>query len=159
MKTVPQTKPSTLVLHAWLEEINTRLGKLTQKQFELRGESSEGGALSGYYSTEPDNKENAKKIVAVLFAEMGRSTREFYLREGSLFCVLNKQDFYDKPMYVHDSKIVRTKITQYYFQAGELLEAMHDADKGMQIPREEVLQEARDFQLALKRYQGLLNRK
>lgn len=80
--------------------------------------SAEGGEVTGYY-----DKNGLKKIHAVFYGETGRAEVDYYLNKKELFFVFRKEIFYDKPMYLKDSKIKNTAETRFYFHGNKVIKS------------------------------------
>ena len=81
--------------------------------------STEGGEVIGYY-----DKNSLKKIHCVFYGETGRAELDYYLNNKGLFFVFRKEIFYDKPMYLKDSKIKSANEIRYYLYGAKVIKSI-----------------------------------
>ncbi|MBS1915199.1 MAG: hypothetical protein JST87_02920 [Bacteroidetes bacterium] len=99
--------------------------------------STEGGDAVYYYS---GNK--IEKITARVFGEMGQSLTEYYLLNGQLSFVFEKEYHYNRPFYydsalakenndtAYDDKETEIIETRSYFENGKLIHQLNNQDCG-----------------------------
>ena len=83
---------------------------------DLKGESSEGGELKGYF-----NNEELKKIVVSYYGEMGKLIEEYYFWNNNLFFVFTQDYLYNMPKIMDGSKVEKIDENRYYFSEGKLI--------------------------------------
>jgi len=81
--------------------------------------SVEGGEVIGYY-----DKQTLKKIHCIFYGEMGKTEEDYYVNGNGLYFLYRKETFYDKPMYLKDSKVKNTFGTRYYLYDHKLIKAI-----------------------------------
>jgi hypothetical protein len=119
-----------------LREIRAQYGTIKHElptyhtiERELTGFSTEGGTLKAYV-----DRDQIKSIVAVFYGETGRSYAEYYYDDaGELFFVFQKESRYDKPF----GKIVHAREERLYFDRGQLIRWLRDANKQVSPNRPE----------------------
>jgi hypothetical protein len=99
--------------------INKQLRLYRKKVKDAPDMSAEGGEVIGYY-----DKNSLKKIHCIFYGETGRAEVDYYLNNKGLFFVLRKEIFYDKPMYLKDSKIKNTVETRYYLHGNKVIKSI-----------------------------------
>jgi hypothetical protein len=99
--------------------------------------STEGGDAIYYYS---GNK--IEKVTARVFGEMGQSLTEYYLMNGQLSFVFEKEYHYNRPFYydstqarenndtAYDDKETKMIETRSYFDKGKLIHQINNQDCG-----------------------------
>lgn len=127
--------------------INKQLKHYKKKIKDAPDMSAEGGEVTGYY-----DKNSLKKIHAVFYGETGRTELDYYLNNQELFFVFRKEIFYDKPMYLKDSKIKNTVETRYYLEGNEVIKSMAKPSTSITLSYSEIEE-------ALKQILGILNAK
>ena len=58
------------------------------------------------------------KIAATFFGETGKSTEEYYYRDGKLIFVFRKESRYHQPL---SGKVINTKENRFYFSNDKLI--------------------------------------
>jgi hypothetical protein len=119
-----------------LREIRAQYGTIKHElptyhtiERELTGFSTEGGTLKAYV-----DRDQIKSIVAVFYGETGRSYAEYYYDDaGELFFVFQKESRYDKPF----GKVVHAREERLYFDRGQLIRWLRDANKQVSPNRPE----------------------
>ena len=82
-------------------------------EHDLRGFSTEGGTLRGYF-----DGSQLQKVTARFFGETGRATEEFYFANGEPVFVYRVDERYDRPL---SGRVVRRVATRYYLSRGQIL--------------------------------------
>ncbi|WP_316844200.1 hypothetical protein [Pedobacter psychrodurus] len=127
--------------------INKQLKHYKKKIKDAPDMSAEGGEVIGYY-----DKNSLKKIHCTFYGEIGRAVEDYYLNSKGLFFLFRKETFYDKPMYLNDSKIKNSVETRYYLQGNEVI-------KSMAKPSTSTILSYNEIDEALKQILGILNAK
>jgi len=91
-------------------QFNKDSKKYIKKDFNITGESTEGGNLTIYYISH-----DVKKMVVTFYGETGKSITEFYVKNKTPFFVLKSQVIYVKPIYEKNMKILSKDEERYYF--------------------------------------------
>ena len=97
-------------------DINNNINSYKKIKKDLKGESSEGGELKGYF-----NNEELKKIVVSYYGEMGKLIEEYYFWNNNLFFVFTQDYLYNMPKIMDGSKVEKIDENRYYFSAGKLI--------------------------------------
>ena len=70
--------------------------------------TTEGGKAKAYFVDD-----QIIKIILYSFGETGKSTEEYYFNDDYLVFIFDVDQNYKKPMYVEDSKIIKTEENRY----------------------------------------------
>jgi hypothetical protein len=147
IKTSTDTSAIIKKIQLNFSEINKQLKHYKKKIKDAPDMSAEGGEVTGYY-----DKNSLKKIHCTFYGEMGRAEEDYYLNSKGLFFLFRKETFYDKPMYLNDSKIKNTVETRYYLHGNKVI-------KSMAKPNTSTTLSYREIEEALKQILGILNAK
>jgi hypothetical protein len=88
--------------------IDSKIRRYKVVKKDMNGISSEGGQLTAYLK----GKE-IKKLVSVVFGEMGKSATSYYLRDGKLVYVKDVEYEYDRPIYEKGMKVKNQKTSLF----------------------------------------------
>jgi len=127
--------------------INKQLRHYKKKTKDAPDMSAEGGEVTGYY-----DKNILKKIHCVFYGETGRAEEDYYLNNKGLFFVFRKEIFYDKPMYLKDSKIKSTVEIRYYLYGAKVIKSIEKPKTSTMLSYNEIKEE-------LKQILNILNKK
>ncbi|MDQ0967404.1 hypothetical protein QFZ20_002807 [Flavobacterium sp. W4I14] len=127
--------------------INKHLRLYRKKVKDAPDMSAEGGEVTGYY-----DKNIIKKVHCVFYGETGRAEVDYYFNNKGLFFVFRKEIFYDKPMYLKDSKIKNTNETRYYLYGAKVI-------KSIEKPKRSTLLSYNEINEELKQILNILNKK
>ena len=109
----PQEKESISSIRERYAAVNKNLAKYRVVKKELSGFSAEGGELVAYFEGS-----SVVKLAATHLGETGRSSEEFYYRDGELIFVFYRRETYDAPM---SGKVSKTAEERFYFSGGRLI--------------------------------------
>jgi len=127
--------------------INKQLRHYKKKAKDAADMSAEGGEVVGYY-----DKSIIKKVQCVFYGETGRTEVDYYLNNKGLFFVFRKEMFYDKPIYLKDSKVKNTNEIRYYLYGTSVI-------KSIGKPRTSTLLSYNEIKEDLKQILNILNKK
>lgn len=141
------------------KRINSILKWTSIKKKNIEGESAEGGEATYYYK----NK-RLEKIMARHYGEMGQVLIEYYLLNGKLSFVFEKEYQYNRPLF-YDTKAMKenndteafdfekSEITETrnYFEKGSLLHIVNSQDCGAPFSGEYMREEDKSIQNDFKR--------
>jgi len=119
IETSPDTSAIIKKIQSDYSTINKQLKHYKKKIKDAPDMSAEGGEVTGYY-----DKNILKKIHAVFYGETGRAEVDYYLNNKKLFFVFRNDIFYDKPMYLKNSKVKNTVETRYYLHGHQVIRCM-----------------------------------
>lgn len=103
--------------------INSDTIKFKVVQTDIEGESSEGGLVRKFYS-----HDTLQKMITIFYGEMGKIISEYFFNKDVLVFLYQKEEQYNKPMYLSESKTISIKENRYYFNNEKLIRWI--ADKG-----------------------------
>ncbi len=129
------------------------------KKKDIEGESAEGGEAAFYYK----NK-RLEKIIARHYGEMGQVLTEYYLLNGNLSFVFEKDYRYNRPLF-YDEKAMKenndteafdlgkSEITETrnYFEKGNLIHIVNSQDCGAPFSGDYMAQEEKSIREDFKR--------
>jgi len=108
-------------------QYNNEIIKYEKKEFDIVGESTEGGKLTVYYST----PKVVKKIIAIFYGETGKSITEYYVINEAPFFVFETNINYNNFIY-KKNKTTQTKIeNRYYFYENNMIKWLDDKGKSI----------------------------
>lgn len=116
---------------------------------DVEGESAEGGEAVFY-----EQKGKLEKITARLYGEMGQVFIEYYLLDGKLSFVFEKNYHYNRPLYYNEKAMKenndteafdfkKSKITENrnYFEKGNLIHIINTEGRGISFSSEYISEE------------------
>ncbi len=115
---------------------------------DMNGVSSEGGQLTAYLK----GKE-IKKLVSVIYGEMGKSATSYYLHNGKLAYVKDVEYEYDRPMYEKGMKIAKKNITLFEIDNADEKSSSGQNENGIFESNSEKIQK---FQNDVKEFSNLV---
>jgi hypothetical protein len=131
------------------DQIERSLGHCKQVKREVLDESTEGGALTGYFSGK-----SLRKLEAKFYGETGQALEEYYFWNDRLFFVLRVDTRYDKPL----SGVVKSKSEErFYFADGVLIRWLHPAKEEISAGPE-LQQREFNLQTRAKKYSALVRK-
>ena len=128
----------------------------------IEGESAEGGEAEFYYTDK-----GLEKVIARYYGEMGQELIEYYLLNGQLSFVFEKEYRYNRPLF-YDAKAMKENndteafdlrkskitMTRNYFENGNIILISNNAGHGsgisMDYPDEQEKKIKEDFKRLLK---------
>lgn len=130
------------------------------KKKDIEGESAEGGEVTYYYK----NK-RLEKVIARHYGEMGQILIEYYLLNGKLSFVFEKNYQYNRPLF-YDAKAMKenndteafdfnkSEITETrnYFEGGSLLHIVDSQDCGAPFSGDFMRQQDKSLKDDFKRF-------
>jgi len=114
--TPPQSETDIQSIRQSYAAINRKQSRYRKVKKDLSGFSAEGGVLIAYFEGQ-----NIVKMLATYYGEMGRTSEEFYYRDGKLIFVLRTEMNYKRPL---SGKVVSTRLNRLYFQDDKLIRWM-----------------------------------
>jgi hypothetical protein len=138
----------------------TRWSRIEQK--DIDGESAEGGEALYYYTNQ-----GLEKMVVRYYGESGQLLQEYYLMDGQLSFVFEKDYDYNHPLY-YDEKAMREngdtqffdfaqsriQETRYYFSKNHLIDMLgcqKDEENGVKSFAQQEKDVLMDFKTQLRR--------
>jgi hypothetical protein len=97
-------------------EINRHKKMYKVLEKDVPGETTEGGFIAVYC-----DGNSPREIIAINYGETGKTIEEYYFNQNGLFFAFVQGHFYNKPMYLRGSKVVRTTEDRYYFNKKMML--------------------------------------
>lgn len=149
-------------IQANFKSINSVTKWTAVKKKDIEGESAEGGEATFYYTDE-----GLQKVIAKHYGEIGQKLTEYYLLNGQLSFVFEKEYRYNRPLF-YDTKAMKENndteafdlkksqitMTRNYFENGNIIMITNTTGRGFSIgadypaEREEKIRE--DFKRLLK---------
>jgi len=132
------------------------------KKKDIEGESAEGGEATFYYTDK-----GLEKVIARHYGEMGQKLIEYYLLNGQISFVFEKEYRYNRPLF-YDAKAMKENndteafdlkkseitITRNYFENGNIILINATTGRGYNIsadyPAEQEKSITEDFKRLLK---------
>lgn len=131
------------------KRINSIKKWTTIQKRDIEGESAEGGEALFY-----EQKGKLEKITARLYGEMGQLFIEYYLLDGKLSFVFEKNYHYNRPLYYNEKAMKenndtevfdfkKSKITESrnYFEKGNLIYIINTESRGTSFSSEYISEE------------------
>lgn len=149
------------------KRINSITNWTSIKKQNIEGESAEGGEATYYYK----NK-RLEKIMARHYGEMGQTLVEYYLLNGKLSFVFEKDYKYNRPLF-YDVKAMKENNdteafdfekseimeTRNYFEKGNLIHIVNSQDCGAPFSGSYMSEEEKSIKEDFKRLLKLLQEK
>lgn len=134
------------------QTIDNRAHQYVKKERELLGESTEGGALVGYYQSG-----KLRKLVANYYGESGRAVEEYYLIEGKPVFILRTDFRYKSPIYINaNATIAATTKERFYFEGEHLIRWIGTDGKLNALTTPEAKDQERKHMQYVTRFIGML---
>lgn len=154
-------------IQANFKRINSITNWTSIKKKDIEGESAEGGEATYYYK----NK-RLEKIMARHYGEMGQVLIEYYLLNGKLSFVFEKDYKYNRPLF-YDVKAMKENNdteafdfekseimeTRNYFEKGNLIHIINSQDCGAPFSGSYMSEEEKSIKDDFKRLLKLLQEK
>ncbi|MFP3831727.1 hypothetical protein [Chryseobacterium sp. SIMBA_028] len=113
-------------IQANFKRINSITNWTSIKKKDIEGESAEGGEATYYYK----NK-RLEKIMARHYGEMGQVLIEYYLLNGKLSFVFEKDYKYNRPLFYNMKAMKENNDTEAFdFEKSEIMETRNYFEKG-----------------------------
>lgn len=149
-------------IQANFKRINSITKWTSVEKRSIEGESAEGGEAVFYYT----NK-NLEKVIARHYGEMGQVLIEYYLLNGQLSFVFEKEYKYNRPLFydvkamkenkdteAFDFKKSKITLTRNYFEKGNIILINNTMERGSNVsaeyPAEQEKKIKEDFKRLLK---------
>lgn len=144
------------------KRINSMTKWTSVQKKNIEGESAEGGEAAFYYTDK-----GLEKVIARYYGEMGQELIEYYLLNGQLSFVFEKEYRYNRPLF-YDAKAMKENndteafdlrkskitMTRNYFENGNIILISNNAGHGsgisMDYPDEQEKKIKEDFKRLLK---------
>ncbi|WP_126654019.1 hypothetical protein [Chryseobacterium aureum] len=128
-------------IQANFKRINSMTKWTSVKKKDIEGESAEGGEAAFYYTDK-----GLEKIIARHYGEMGQMLIEYYLMNGQLSFVFEKEYRYNRPLF-YDKKVMKDNndteafdfnkseviTTRNYFENGNIIMINNTTGGGFNI--------------------------
>lgn len=128
-------------IQANFKRINSMTKWTSVKKKDIEGESAEGGEATFYYTDK-----GLEKVIARHYGEMGQMLIEYYLMNGQLSFVFEKEYRYNRPLF-YDSKAMKENndkeafdfnkseviTTRNYFENGNIIMISNTTGRGFNI--------------------------
>lgn len=128
-------------IQANFKSINSITKWTSVKKKDIEGESAEGGEATFYYTDK-----GLEKIIARHYGEMGQMLIEYYLMNGQLSFVFEKEYRYNRPLF-YDTKAMKENndteafdfnkseviTTRNYFENGNIIMISNTTGRGFNI--------------------------
>lgn len=149
-------------IQANFKRINSVTKWTSVKKKDIEGESAEGGEATFYYTDK-----GLQKVIAKHYGEMGQKLTEYYLLNGQLSFVFEKEYKYNRPLFydakamkenndteAFDLKKSKITMTRNYFENGNIILITNTTGRGFNIsadyPAEQEKNLAESFKKLLK---------
>lgn len=128
-------------IQANFKSINSITKWTSVKKKDIEGESAEGGEATFYYTDK-----GLEKVIARHYGEMGQMLIEYYLMNGQLSFVFEKEYRYNRPLF-YDTKAMKENndteafdfnkseviTTRNYFENGNIIMISNTTGRGFNI--------------------------
>ncbi|MFS4470717.1 hypothetical protein [Chryseobacterium sp. T20] len=149
-------------IQANFKSINSMTKWTSVKKKDIEGESAEGGEATFYYTDK-----RLEKVIARHYGEMGQMLIEYYLMNGQLSFVFEKEYRYNRPLFydtkamkenndteAFDLKKSKITMTRNYFENGSIIlisnNDLHGSGISANYPAEQEEKIKEDFKRLLK---------
>ncbi len=149
-------------IQAHFKKINSVTTWASVKKKDIEGESAEGGEAIFYYTDR-----GLQKVIAKHYGEMGQKLTEYYLLNGQLSFVFEKEYKYNRPLFydakamkenndteAFDLKKSKITMTRNYFENGNIIlisnNDIHGSGTSADYPAEQEKEIKEDFKRLLK---------
>lgn len=109
----PQTDNEIESIRQTYAATNRKLARYKRVKKELSGFSTEGGVLTAYF-----DGPQIVKIAVTFYGESGKSSEEYYYRDGKLIFVFRTESRYNRPL---SGRVVATTANRFYFKDDKLI--------------------------------------
>lgn len=149
-------------IQANFKRINSVTKWTAVKKKDIEGESAEGGEATFYYTDK-----GLQKVIAKNYGEIGQKLTEYYLLNGEISFVFEKEYRYNRPLFydtkamkenndteAFDLKKSKITLTRNYFENGNIIMITNTTERGFNIsadyPAEQEEKIKEDFKRLLK---------
>lgn len=149
-------------IQANFKRINSVTKWTAVKKKDIEGESAEGGEATFYYTDK-----GLQKVIAKNYGEIGQKLTEYYLLNGEISFVFEKEYRYNRPLFydtkamkenndteAFDLKKSKITLTRNYFENGNIIMITNTTGRGFSIgadyPAEQEEKIKEDFKRLLK---------
>jgi len=129
------------------------------KKKDIEGESAEGGEATFYYTDK-----GLEKVIARHYGEMGQMLIEYYLMNGQLSFVLEKEYRYNRPLF-YDTKAMKDNndteafdfnkseviTTRNYFENGNIIMINNTTGRGFNISADYLSEQEKNLTESFKK--------
>jgi hypothetical protein len=98
------------------DRINKDSSKFKVVQEDINDQSAEGGILKKMYDSN-----TLRKAVLIFFGETGQSTSEYYLLNGEIIFVYQREERYKSPIYMGKTELKSQEENRFYFKNKKLI--------------------------------------
>lgn len=147
------------------KRINSITKWTSVKKKNIEGESAEGGEATFYYTDK-----GLEKVIARHYGEMGQKLIEYYLLNGQLSFVFEKEYRYNRPLFydakamtenndteAFDLKKSEITMTRNYFENGNIILINATTGRGYNIGADYPAEQEKEIKEDFKRFLKLVN--
>jgi len=142
------------------KRINSMTKWTSVKKKDIEGESAEGGEATFYYTDK-----RLEKVIARHYGEMGQVLIEYYLLNGQLSFVFEKEYRYNRPLF-YDAKAMKENndtetfdlkkseitMTRNYFENGNVILINATTERGYNISADYPAEQEKEIKEDFKRF-------
>lgn len=152
-------------IQANFKSINSVTKWTAVKKKDIEGESAEGGEATFYYTDK-----GLQKVIAKHYGEMGQKSIEYYLLNGQLSFVFEKEYKYNRPLFygakamkenndteAFDLKKSKIIMTRNYFENGNIIMITSTTGRGFNISADYPAEQEKGIKEDFKRLLKLVN--
>lgn len=146
-------------IQANFKSINSMTKWTSVKKKDIEGESAEGGEATFYYTDK-----GLEKVIARYYGEMGQILIEYYLMNGQLSFVLEKEYRYNRPLF-YDTKAMKDNndteafdfnkseiiTTRNYFENGNIIMINNTTGHGFNISADYLSEQEKNLTESFKK--------
>ncbi|THV61881.1 hypothetical protein [Chryseobacterium candidae] len=152
-------------IQANFKSINSVTKWTSVKKKDIEGESAEGGEATFYYTDK-----GLEKVIARHYGEMGQMLIEYYLMNGQLSFVFEKEYRYNRPLF-YDTKAMKENndmeafdlkkskviMTRNYFENGNIIMITNTTGRGFNISADYPYEQEKNLTESFKKLLKLAN--
>lgn len=152
-------------IQANFKRINSMTTWASVKKIDIEGESAEGGEATFYYTDK-----GLQKVIAKHYGEIGQKLTEYYLLNGQLSFVFEKEYKYNRPLF-YDAKAMKENndteafdlkkskiiMTRNYFENGNIIMITSTTGRGFNISADYPAEQEKGIKEDFKRLLKLVN--
>lgn len=152
-------------IQANFKSINSVTKWTSVKKKDIEGESAEGGEATFYYTDK-----GLEKVIARHYGEMGQMLIEYYLMNGQLSFVFEKEYRYNRPLFydikamkenndmeAFDLKKSKVIMTRNYFENGNIIMITNTTGRGFNIRADYPYEQEKNLTESFKKLLKLVN--
>ncbi|SIQ59218.1 hypothetical protein [Chryseobacterium sp. RU33C] len=152
-------------IQANFKSINSVTKWTSVKKKDIEGESAEGGEATFYYTDK-----GLEKVIARHYGEMGQMLIEYYLMNGQLSFVFEKEYRYNRPLFydikamkenndmeAFDLKKSKVIMTRNYFENGNIIMITNTTGRGFNISADYPYEQEKNLTESFKKLLKLAN--